>query len=55
LDSREEVEYIRTILQNGTSADRQLKVYHENGGKENRQEALKAVVDNTIRETQEGL
>jgi carboxylate-amine ligase len=55
LDSRKEVEYIRTILRNGTSADRQAAVYKQNGGDDNRQEALKAVVDNLIAETQEGL
>jgi carboxylate-amine ligase len=55
LDSRAEVEYIRTILRNGTSADRQVNVYLENGGDDNRQEALKAVVDNLVKETQEGL
>ena len=55
LGSRKEVEYIHTILQNGTSADRQLAVYEENGGDDNREEALKAVVDSIVRETQEGL
>jgi carboxylate-amine ligase len=55
LDSRAEVEYIRTILRNGTSADRQVNVYLENGGDANREEALKAVVDNLVKETQEGL
>lgn len=55
LNSRAEVEYIRTILRNGTSADRQLRVYQENGGDDNREAALKAVVDNLVKETQEGL
>lgn len=55
LGSREEVEYVRTILQNGTSADRQIAVFEKHGGDENREEALKAVVDNLITETQEGL
>jgi carboxylate-amine ligase len=55
LDSREEVEYIHTILKNGTSADRQVAVYEANGGDGNREEALKAVVDSIVRETQEGL
>ncbi len=31
LDSRHEIEHIHTILDRGTSADEQLKVYHENG------------------------
>jgi carboxylate-amine ligase len=55
LDCRQEVEYINTILRNGTSADRQIAVYEQNGGDDNRKEALQAVVDNLIAETQEGL
>jgi len=54
LGSREEVEYVRTILAEGTSADRQVKVYNEHGGDENREEALKAVVDSLVMETKEG-
>lgn len=55
LGSRKEVEYLRTILRQGTSADRQLAVYLRHGGDDNRQEALKAVVDHLIEETQLGL
>jgi carboxylate-amine ligase len=55
LGSRKEVEYVRTILKDGTSADRQLAVYHKHGGDENREEALKAVVDHLILETKRGL
>lgn len=55
LDSREEVGYLRKILETGTSADRQLLVYHEHGGDENREEALKAVVDNLVEETKRGV
>lgn len=55
LGTREEVEYIRTILKKGTSADRQLDVYHKHGGDENREEALKAVVDHLIEETKQGI
>jgi carboxylate-amine ligase len=55
LGSREEVEYINTILREGTSADRQLRVYLEHGGDENSEEALKAVVDNLVAETKRGL
>ncbi len=51
LDSRKEVEYIRTIMKNGTSADRQLAVYRQHGGDANREKALKAVVDHLIAET----
>ncbi len=55
LGSREEVEYLRTILTRGNSADRQIAVYNQHGGDDNREEALKAVVDNLIAETQESL
>jgi glutamate---cysteine ligase / carboxylate-amine ligase len=55
LDSRKEVEYVRTILRQGTSADRQLIVYHKHGGDANRDEALKAVVDHLIEETKAGV
>ena len=55
LGSREEVNYVRTILKEGTSADRQIAVYNRQGGDENRREALKAVVDNLVAETREGL
>ncbi len=44
LGTRQEVEYIRTILKEGTSADRQLQKYHETGD-------LKAVVDMLAEET----
>jgi carboxylate-amine ligase len=55
LGTREEVEYIRTILKKGTSADRQIDVYHKHGGDDNREEALKAVVDHLIEETKQGI
>ena len=48
LGSRAEVEYIDTILRNGTSADRQLATYR-------REMDLQAVVDQVVAETQEGL
>lgn len=44
LGSRSVVGYVRTILQEGTSADRQLRVFRETGD-------LKAVVQHLIRET----
>jgi carboxylate-amine ligase len=44
LGSRKYLEYIHTILEEGTSADRQLRVYHETGD-------LKAVVAHIVRET----
>ena len=48
LGSREEVEYIRTIMKNGTGADRQLEVYEKTGD-------MKAVMDYIIEETQAGV
>lgn len=55
LGSREEVEYVRTILEKGSSADRQIAVYDAHGGDDNSQEALKAVVDHLVAETKLGL
>ena len=48
LNSRKEVEHIHTILERGTSADEQLKVYRETGD-------LKAVVDRLIERTMENV
>jgi carboxylate-amine ligase len=48
LGSRAEVEYAYTILERGTSADRQLAVFEETGD-------LKAVVDHLVAETREGI
>lgn len=55
LGCRKEVEFVNTILEKGTSADRQLAVFEQHGGENNREEALKAVVDHLIRETKLGL
>lgn len=49
LDSREEVESIRHILEHGTGADRQLRVYKESGGD------LRKVVDYMVEETRAGV
>ncbi|NOX63928.1 MAG: carboxylate-amine ligase [Chloroflexi bacterium] len=46
LGSRRYIEKIYTILEHGTSADRQLRVYEESGGD------MKAVVDHLIQETE---
>ena len=48
LDSREELNYIHTMLETGSGADRQLQVYQETGD-------LKKVVDYIIEETEMGL
>jgi glutamate---cysteine ligase / carboxylate-amine ligase len=48
LGSRKEVEYAFRILDEGTSADRQLATYRQTG-------SLEAVVDQLIRETEEGV
>lgn len=47
LDSREEIEYIRTIMKEGTSADRQLKKFKET-------DKIEAVVDLLAEETVAG-
>lgn len=47
LGIRNEVNYIHTILEEGTSADRQLRVFEQTGD-------LKAVVDSVVRETRAG-
>src|SRR5208282_3065807 len=48
LDSREELNYIHKILEHGSGADRQLRVFQETGD-------LKKVVDYIIEETEAGL
>jgi carboxylate-amine ligase len=49
LGSRKAVEYVNTILREGSSADRQLKVHREQGG------SLKAVVDHLCEDSMPGL
>ena len=49
LGSRKEAEHVLKILADGTSADRQLRVFTETGGD------LKAVVDHIVAETREGV
>ena len=46
LGSRREVDYIRKILAEGTSAERQLQVYRETGN-------LRSVVQSIVDETRE--
>jgi carboxylate-amine ligase len=48
LDCREEVAYVETMLEAGTGADRQLKVFEETGD-------LKNVVEYMVKETKAGL
>jgi carboxylate-amine ligase len=48
LGSRAEIEYVHTILRDGTSADRQLAAYR-------RTEDLRAVVDLVVEETRQGI
>ncbi len=48
LGTRKEVEYAFTILEGGTSADRQIATFERTGD-------LKAVVDQLIGETAEGI
>jgi carboxylate-amine ligase len=49
LDSRKEIEHIHTILDRGTSADEQLRVYFESG------EKFEPVVDMLIKNTMENV
>ncbi len=49
LGSRSEAEYCLKILAEGTSADRQLRVFEESGGD------LQAVMDHVVAETREGV
>ena len=55
-DVREELRHARTIVQEGTSAHRQISVYEEalSGGADN-DEALEAVVDHLIEDTLYGI
>jgi carboxylate-amine ligase len=48
LGSRNELAYVHRILEDGTSADRQLRTYRETG-------SLEAVVDRLVIETMEGI
>lgn len=48
LGSRKEIDYIRTILRNGSGADRQIRVFQETGD-------FKHVVDYIISETEAGV
>ena len=48
LGSRKEIEHVHTILQRGTSADRQLQIYNETHD-------LKAVVDDLVNLTMENV
>ncbi|RAK00404.1 carboxylate-amine ligase [Larkinella arboricola] len=48
LDSRKEIEYVKTILEMGTGADRQLAVFRQTND-------LKRVVDYIVEETSHGL
>lgn len=48
LGSRKEIEHIHTILDRGTSADEQLRIYHETND-------LNAVVDHLIEQTMENV
>ena len=48
LGSRQEIAYLKTILERGTGAQRQLKVYRNTGD-------LRAVMDYVVSETEHGL
>jgi glutamate---cysteine ligase / carboxylate-amine ligase len=56
LGSRDAVEYARIIVENGSSADRQIRVYDAHLAEgETQQQALIAVVDHLVEETRSGL
>jgi carboxylate-amine ligase len=48
LESRKEIDHVHTILERGTSADRQLQVYEQTSD-------LKAVVDDLVELTMENV
>jgi len=48
LGSRQEIDYVHRVLEHGTGADRQLRVFRETGD-------LKRVVDYIIAETHAGI
>jgi len=48
LGTREQIAYVRTIVENGTGAERQLKVYQATND-------LRAVMDYVADETERGL
>jgi carboxylate-amine ligase len=48
IGSRKEIDYIHTILEKGTSADRQLETY-------NQTKDFKQVVDRVLQESMEGI
>lgn len=51
LGTRKEIDHLYTIIERGTSADRQRRVYREHGGDANNETALRAVVDSVAAET----
>jgi carboxylate-amine ligase len=56
LGSLEEVSYARTIAREGSSADRQIRVYRDALAQgESEEEALRSVVDHLVRETRQGV
>jgi carboxylate-amine ligase len=51
LGSRQEINHLYALIERGTSADRQRRVFRDNGGESNREVALRAVVDSVVKET----
>jgi carboxylate-amine ligase len=51
LGSRQEINHLYTVVERGTSAERQRAVYLAHGGNQNREAALRAVVDAIVDET----
>ena len=51
LGTRREVDHLYTVIERGTSADRQRRIFQQHGGKDNSAAALRAVVDSVVAET----
>lgn len=51
LGTRREVDHLYKVIERGTSADRQRRIFLQHGGKANSDEALRAVVDSVVAET----
>lgn len=51
LGTQREVDHLYKVIERGTSADRQRRVFHQYGGNANREAALRSVVDSVVAET----
>jgi carboxylate-amine ligase len=51
LGTRRDVDHLYTVIERGTSADRQRRIFQQHGGASNSEVALRAVVDSVVAET----